>query len=373
MKRMIQISLDQARHFRLRRSGLLEPFASPEVVASALAGVQAQILPSAGLALWNRSSGLSHAAFDRLLHEQRTLVKLWGQRGTLHLYPSSEWPLIYAALNHRPSWWRRQAARNGALADHEALVAQVAALLHERRMISRADLRAAGIALSDELLSSWGGIFADLVRLGLACHAGQLNGEGLFAAREHWLPELAWEPPPADEANVALARRYFWAYGPATAQDFAYWRGAAVGDARRWLSVLAPELTEIVVEGQPLLALQEDLELLAAPAPERWPVLMLGRFDPLLLGLKQKDWIVAPAYYKLVWRPAGHIEGTILAGGRAVATWRYERRPGGLDVLVTPFKPLPARVRNVVERRAAQVAAFFGLPLASVSWPPRSG
>ena len=37
------VALDQVRRYRLLRSGLITPFATPEAAASALAGVQAQI------------------------------------------------------------------------------------------------------------------------------------------------------------------------------------------------------------------------------------------------------------------------------------------------------------------------------------------
>ena len=70
---------------------------------------------------------------------------------------------------------------------------------------------------------------------------------------------------------------------------------------------------------------------------------MLYRFDPLLLGDKDKGWIVPPAHYKLVWRPAGHIEGVVLAcGAGRRAACRYERkeqRPGHHHLPVPP--PVP--------------------------------
>ncbi len=53
---MASLTDEQIRWFRLRRNGLVEPFATPEATASALAGVQAQILPAALLARWNRSA-----------------------------------------------------------------------------------------------------------------------------------------------------------------------------------------------------------------------------------------------------------------------------------------------------------------------------
>ena len=57
----------------------------------------------------------------------------------------------------------------------------------------------------------------------------------------------------------------------------------------------------------------------------------------------------------------------VLAHGRAVATWRYDRTGAGtLAVRVFPFKGgLPRHVGKEVRRQAKEVARFFGLkPLA---------
>ena len=95
---------------------------------------------------------------------------------------------------------------------------------------------------------------------------------------------------------------------------------------------------------------------------------MLGRFDPLLLAHRDKDWVVPAAAYKQVWRPAGHIEAVVLAHGRAVATWRYDRiGAGSLAVRVFPFRwPLAASIGQEVRRQARDVARFFGLRLAGI-------
>ena len=264
----MRVSASQVRYFRLRRSGLAEPFHTPEAAASALVGVQAQILPAAGLALWNRTSGLTYAALDRLLHGQRSLVKLLGQRSTLHLYASDEWPLIHSALQGQYTWWQRLGEETaGGSEKYRAAVVRVAQLLRERGTLGRSELRASGLELGDALFSSWGGIFASLVREGYACHAGQAGNEGRFAHREYWLPDLRWDPPPGDQANVELTRRYLRAYGPACARDLIYWRGARAADARRWLAALGDEVTEVNVSGQTALALRADLDALNARPP----------------------------------------------------------------------------------------------------------
>jgi hypothetical protein len=361
------ITPEQVRWHRMQRSGLVESFATPEAAASALFGVQAQILPAAALALWNRTRGLTEAQFNDLLFSKRTLVKLWGQRGTLHLYASTDWPLLHGARSVNRTWWERQLAGDD-LTRHEALIEQLVTLLRERETIGRSDLRTAGLELQDEHFSAWGGVFADLVRRGHACHAGRVGNEGHFAHRERWLPDLDWQPPDSHRANVEVMRCFLAAYGPATLQDFAYWRSVTSAQARSWLESLEAMTVHVTMNDRPMLLLAEDLNslLTTPPEPEAWPVRMLYRFDPCLLAHKEKDWVVDPAYYKRIWRPAGHIEGIVLAHGQALATWRYDRKGRGLLITIAPFKKLPRYVRSAIDKTAPQVAAFFASPLTEL-------
>ena len=368
----------QIRWFRLRRSGLVEPFVSPETAAQSLAGVQVQILTAAMLALWNRTSVGASTADEvaAKLFEKKSLLRLWGQRHTLHLYDTTDWPLIHAAHVHRRTWWERDAEHDPEveIAQFREGVKRAGELLRQRGTLSRKGLRAADIPLPEALLSPWGGVFAELVRIGEACHARWDGGEARYAHREHWLPQLIWQPPSAEEAHLELARRYFRCYGPATVGDLAYWRGGATKEARRWMEALGTELAEVEAETpagpRKMLMLAADLRTAAETPPEReiWPVRMLGRFDPLLLAHREKDWIVPVAAYGRVWRPAGHIEGVVLEYGRAVATWRYDRIGAAqLSIRVFPFRPpLPSHVRQEVRRQSEGVARFFGLRLAAI-------
>jgi hypothetical protein len=97
---------------------------------------------------------------------------------------------------------------------------------------------------------------------------------------------------------------------------------------------------------------------------------MLYRFDTYLLAHRSKDWVVPPAYYKSVFRPAGHIEGIVLVRGQAAGTWRYDRKGSGMDITVFPYKNLPKYVTRQVEKHAPQIAAFFNLPLQELIIKP---
>ncbi len=364
----MHITAAQVRWFRFHNSGLHEPFATPEAIAEALFGVQAQILPAAALALWQRTPDLTYAEVNHRLHESRSLIKLWGQRGTLHLYRTEDWPLLHSALSQRRTWWQAQAEKQQGAEEYKQKVLRAAALLKEHNFLTRSRLYALDAMLNKEDFSSWGGVFSDLVHQGVACHAGQEGNEGRFAHREHWLPDLPWTLQPSDTANTTVMQRYFRAYAPAAESDFRYWRNAKTGESHRWLAQLTETLVEITVDEQLLLVHREDLDALCAPPPppEAWPVRLLYRFDPLLLGHKDKTWLLEPEHYRRVWRPAGHIEGTLLLHGRIAGTWRYDRQNGGLKVTLTPFAPLPDYARPTIEAQAQGIAEFFALPLAAL-------
>lgn len=367
---IVELTIEQVAAARIVQNGLFKPFADPVTAARQLAGVQAQILPAAGLALWNRVPGLKNTQFEQLLYHERALVRLWGQRHTLHVYAAGDWPLIYAAQAERVTAWELEMLRDGwDPAACEAFITRVAQWLYEHETIGRSDLRRLTPTIDERHLSGWGGIFSVLARRGLACHAAPHGGEARMAHRLRWLPDLAWHPPPTDEANAELMRRYLAAFGPAYPADATCWRGRTQAEIKRWLAMLGDEVVKVTVAGKPAWWLQCCVEhIRELPALADMPPRLLGRFDPLLLGTRDRSWLVDAVGYKQVWRPAGHVEATILLAGRIAGTWRYDWRGETLHVTLRPFTSLPPAVRSQLETLAAGVAAHFAAPLGECRW-----
>ena len=98
----ISLTWDQVCGFRLRRQHLLEASeADPAQIASDLAGIHAQVMSAAETALMIRSTTITRQAVAAALWEKQTLLKLWGMRGTLHLFPTAEMGLWAGALRSR--------------------------------------------------------------------------------------------------------------------------------------------------------------------------------------------------------------------------------------------------------------------------------
>ena len=111
---MLKLSWRRAAAWRIRRHHLdrRAPSGSMLAVASRLCGLHAQVISSAELTLWARVDDLDRQAVRRALWEERTLVKTWAMRGTLHLLPAHELPVWHAALGTsrrylRPAAWQK--------------------------------------------------------------------------------------------------------------------------------------------------------------------------------------------------------------------------------------------------------------------------
>lgn len=353
----------QLRRYRLARHHLLAPADSPVAAAGAILGAQAQVAVAGALQLAVRCGGTVEAV-EQALWRTRSLVKVWTVRGTVHYLPAELWSCFAAALRddgerQLAAWMRR------AEVDPARVEAVIAALVDSLAdgPLERGALADAVVARLDEswrwlIEHSWGGLVRVAVRRGQVCF-GPPNGQRVtFVLAEQWLGPFTL--PDESTARRELLRRYLRAYGPATARDFACWTGGQAAAAKAAFAALADELLEVTVDGQRLSLLAADAGELQR-AEEALPVRLLPHFDPLLLGHRERDWIIDPAQLRQVSRAAGWIAPVLLVDGRVAATWGYERRADRLSVTLEPLGDLPRPAVRAAEAEAERLAAAMGL------------
>ncbi|MBZ0299100.1 MAG: winged helix DNA-binding domain-containing protein, partial [Anaerolineae bacterium] len=104
---MKSLTWNQVNAWRLAQHGLaprLKPEALVEVT-SHLYGIHAQVMSAAELALGARMESLRPQDVQAALWQERTLVKTWAMRGTLHLLAAEDLPLHAAARTIDPRGW----------------------------------------------------------------------------------------------------------------------------------------------------------------------------------------------------------------------------------------------------------------------------
>ncbi|MGH2529826.1 MAG: DNA glycosylase AlkZ-like family protein, partial [Actinomycetota bacterium] len=69
-------------------------------------GIHAQVQSMAELQVWARVEGVSPNDVRDALWAERSLVRTWCMRGTLHLLTAEDLPLFVAALRQHDRWWK---------------------------------------------------------------------------------------------------------------------------------------------------------------------------------------------------------------------------------------------------------------------------
>jgi hypothetical protein len=360
-----ELSWAQVHAYRLQRHHLAAraPRKGLASVVADIGGVQAQLMSAAELQIAVRVD-CTIADVRKALWTDRSLVKTWLMRGTLHLASSVDLPVYTAAMSTRwisqmrPSWLKYMqitepefwkivdeigAALNGEPLTREELIAVVGKGKSQR--------------VHELLASGWGGLLKPAARNGRLCFGPNRGQSVTFVRPQEWLK--SWRDVDPDAALAEMARRYLRAYGPATKSDFSRWWGAWPGVGTGAWSGLAGELTPVSVEGARLDMLASDVDAVKRAHVEP-SVALLPAFDPYILGHATRDHLYDRKFAPRVSRTAGWISAVVLVGGTVAGTWTHTLARENLRIAVEPFRRVTPAVRAGIRLRANELARSLG-------------
>ncbi|MER6299046.1 winged helix DNA-binding domain-containing protein [Kitasatospora sp. NPDC001539] len=333
-----------------RQHLLARTAAEPLEVIHHLGGLQAQAVPQPPyLGLLSRLDGFSAADLSALI-EQRAVVRIALQRGTIHLVTAEDCrtlrPLLQPVLDQglRTTFGKRLAGL-----DLDALAAEARDLVEARPRTfqqlgallaeSRPDRDPAALAQAARCL-------LPLVQVPPRGLWGR-SGPAAHTTAEAWLGRPMDPAPSPDD----LVLRYLAAFGPAGAADLRKWSGlAGLAPALRRL---APGLLTFRDEQGRLLY---DLPDAPRPDPDApAPVRLVAPFDNLLLSHADRSRVLPEEYRGRVMSQNGLVLGTLLVDGTVAGTWRLT---GEREVVLRPFVRLARADREAAEAEARRVLAF---------------
>jgi hypothetical protein len=331
----------------------------PVEIAGAIAGAQAQDVYAGPLTFRSRSRRLSAADVRRARVEERSLLRTWVMRMTIHLIPTDDagwWlPLFEPGIE---KWSSRRLEQLGLpRAKQEKALAVIAKALADEGPLTRTEARERVAAAGIELDTQTGmHIALSSVVSGIACLGPDRGATTCLVRREDWLGK-----PPSFERDTALAelaRRYLRAFGPATDRDFAYWAGLPLRDVRAGLESISSEIEEVRVGEETMIAMRGALPRL----PRRGQVRMLGNFDTYLLGWKDRRFSVADEHELHVKEGGGGwIRPVVVEDGVVVGGWRSARKGGRLEITLNLPRGERDRLAESIEAEVADIARFEGM------------
>ncbi|HVB22075.1 MAG TPA: winged helix DNA-binding domain-containing protein [Ktedonobacteraceae bacterium] len=365
----ISLSNHSVRHLRLRAQLLFpQPLSAARNIAQvvqSLCGIQAQEEPSAALAIRARTTGLIAANVEQARINERSIVRTWGQRGTLHLLATEDigWllpflgPVFIAGDRRRRAelgldedtcaraihMLRNVLANQGPLTRAE-IVEQLA--MHSIRLEGQARPHLLGRAALE----------------GVICFGPNRGTEPTYVLLSNWLSHKDIRHPLSEDAAYReLTRRYLHAYAPATPEDQAAWSGLPLSKTRAAWQSLADELLEVDVAGIPVWMLKSQAAWLDEQPPTSSIVRLLPRYDTYLLGYQSRDLAVPREFAKRINAGGGIVHPTLLVDGRVVGTWKSQQQKNQLNVRVEPFGSFSAEIYPGIEAEVADIGRFVGV------------
>lgn len=312
-------------------------------VRAALA-IQAQDTRSSRLGVRARSEGLTSADVVEACSRDRSVVRTWAMRGTLHMLAAEDvrWLTALTGPVIEAKYATRRLGLGLAPDLCERILAAIPGILGDRGPLTRAELMEALIAkgmpidLSDQAPAH---IVVLAANRGVACRGpDRPDEEPTYVRLDDW---VAPEPPRERDAALAeLARRFAGAYGPADARDLAYWAGMPARDAKRGVALASP------LPDPP-------------PGDVPTPVRLIPAFDGYLLGHRDRTPIVPPEHADRLTSGSWILPG-VLVGGRVAGTWSRARSGAGITVTVTPFTRIPRSAMPGLRAEVADVGRFLG-------------
>lgn len=332
----------------------------PAEVVRWLGAVQAQDYLGGLWAIGLRTKGATEATVEEAV-ARRAIVRTWPMRGTLHFVAAEDARWMTRLLTPRVIAGARSRFRQLELDD--AVFARCARVA-ERTLVGGKRVR------RDAMYEVWNAhgidtsesrglhILGYLAQTGVLCFGPREGKQHTLTLLEEWLPTM--RPLERDEALGALARRYFTSHGPASINDFAWWAGLKVSDARAGLDSVKSELVSEDVDGRTLW--------FASSRPIRGgarTAYVLPAWDEFTVAYRNRDDILDPSYAKRVNAGGGVLSPVIVIRGKVVGTWQRTIVKQKIAFVPTFFGKLDRADRRLLDSAVAKYARFLGIAVGS--------
>ncbi len=187
----------------------------------------------------------------------------------------------------------------------------------------------------------------------LVCNGSRRGKEQTYALLDERVPPS--RVLDREESLAELARRYFTSHAPATVQDFTWWSGLKVGDARAALEMIKPELRSLPLDNL-VYWMPKDLELPEALEPS---VHLLPAFDEFMVSYKERGASLDPSLSTLAITSNGIFKPIVVVNGRVVGVWSRTEKKSTVVIEHQLFNDVSTAEKQGLERAAARFGKFL--------------
>jgi hypothetical protein len=353
----------------MERHALIEPATGVGAadIARMLCGAHAQIMSAAELSIGRRLTDATRADVRRALWDDRTLVKTFGPRGTVHLLPTADLPMWTAALSslsppvpNLPAPVRFTpeqidevtAAIGDALANTELTVDELTDAIGER--LGSWAVERTMDAFQDKW-PRWRQVTSTAAHRGVLCFGPDRGRKVTYTSPQRWLPGS--QPEDGGDALQTLLTRYLRVYGPATPEHFAQWLNISPRLSAELFDRFRDTLQPVDLVGTPAWVVDGDTT--TPPNPHRG-VRLLPYFDAFVVAGQPRK-LLYPGRASRALSPSGQAGNfpVVLVDGVVGGVWHQRRSGRRIAITVEPLRDLTQTERLELDREVELVGTVM--------------
>jgi hypothetical protein len=335
-----------------------EKFNKPSDVVRWFGAVQAQDYLGSLWAIGLRTENATEKAVEQAIAE-RTIIRTWPMRGTLHFVAAADIRWMLELLTPRAIAKSKSRLKQLELDNTVFIRCRklfVKALRGGKKLQRNAIykmLETDGIVTTNNRGLH---ILGQLSQEGLICFAAREGKQPTFALLEEWVP--AMKKKQRDEALAELAWRYFVSHGPATLQDFVWWSGLTMADAKSGLEMVKSQLEHEATDGRMYWFSPSRRNIKSRETS----AYLLPAYDEYTVAYKDRSAVLHRPYTKPPNSESAILGPTIVIDGQVVGIWKrtFEKR----SVVIKPklFASLKKTEKLALTKAARRYGEFLGLP-----------
>lgn len=330
-------------------------FTHPAELVHWMGAIQAQDYLGALWAVGVRLQHATEAAIEQALSE-RAIVRTWPMRGTIHFVAAQDVRWMLELLT--PRVVQRSQARLRQLELDAATISASASIISNAleggKQRTRNDLYA---ILEEHGIAARGSrglhILGQLAHQQLICFGARAGKQPTFTLLEEWAPQA--QSLPHEEALATLAKRYFTSHGPATLQDFVWWSGLTVADAKAAIEAVATHFHRVKLDAQEYFFVESAMVDTTSQA------FILPPFDEFLIAYRDRSASLDPRYSNnVVPGSNGIFFPIVVIDGRVAGTWKREFKKDTVEMTFSPFTSWSDADTAAIQTVAERYATFVG-------------
>lgn len=194
---------------------------------------------------------------------------------------------------------------------------------------------------------------------GVVCSGARRGKQFTYALLDERVPHT--RTLDHDEALAEFVRRYFTSHGPATLQDFVWWSGLTMADARAGLAMVTSELMHEVIDDQTYWFAASTPPALSAPSAKELSqtAYLLPNFDEYTVGYKDRSAVIDVSHTEKFDSRGSVLNNVLVLDGQVVGTWRRTLKKDAVIITPNPFIPLTTAETHAFAIAANRYGAFL--------------